>query len=310
MAISTIRIGCTQYLHTDAILSGRLTLDSFCVQPERAKSIDECTLKTLGGEYDVGESSLATFLKIAESQTGLKALPIFSRKFLHHYQFCLNDASIQSPRDLVGKKVAIPQFWITAGIWHRWLFERYYGIEPGQITWFPLQRDRVVAPYPDHYQIDWRHVGKSAPELLRSREVDVFIYARKIDDDRGIRTVQPNPIEETAKFYHDVRMVPITHVIVVREELLESNPNLAGELVHLFERSRDLGLKDVGNSVSMYLPFADLHLQRTDSMLDKDWNSFGWEKNYRILRTFYNAACEQGFISGKRSLEDCFVQFD
>ncbi|GMA61613.1 hypothetical protein NZD89_17950 [Alicyclobacillus fastidiosus] len=308
MGNPVIRIGCTQYLHTEAMLLGTLTLDEFDLHPERAKSIDECTLKTLGGEYDVGECSLATFLKISEARTDLKALPVFSRKFLHHYQFCRVDSSIQNPGDLAGKKVAIPQFWITAGIWHRWLLENYYKIDAGLITWCPLQLDRIEGvPYPKRYQIDWGYVGESAPRLLRNREVDCFIYARKLDDSRGIRTVHPDPMAETMNFYHDLQVIPITHVFVIKAELLKTYPSLAGALIKLFEASRCLGLKDVGNSVSMYLPFADLHMQTTEELLDVDWNSYGWSKNEYVLETLYNAACDQGFISGERSLEDRFV---
>ncbi|WAH37989.1 substrate-binding domain-containing protein [Alicyclobacillus dauci] len=311
MSKPVLRIGCTQYLNTEAILSHKVSMDGFDYEPVRAMSIDECTLKTLNGEYDVGESSLATFMKVAETNHDLVALPIFSRKFLHQYQFCARDSTIEHPADLSGKKVAIPQFWITAGIWHRWLFENYYQLDPKQITWCPLQRDRIKdVPYPARYVIDWSYLGKSAPGLLRDGEIDCFLYARKLDDDKGIRILYPDVKTEEMSFHREMNMVPITHVIVVNSHLLTDHPTLAKDLLFLFEASKQHGLKELGNFVSLYLPFGDLHLEETISFLGEQWNGYGWSNNRETLRSFYTAACEQGFLTRQRDFESYFAHVD
>lgn len=311
MSIPKLSIACTPYLHTEPLVNQQVKSEFFEYEVKNVANIDECTMRTLTGDFDIGEMSLATFLKVQERDVSLKALPIFSRKVMQQYIFCAEKSDLTSPYDLRGKKVAIPQYWITAGIWHRWLLQNYYHVDPREIIWCPLKEDRISGmSYPADYQLDWQYVGQSPEELLCSGEMDCFFYARKLDNMRGIRYLFPDVLSEQIKFYKNTGIIPITHVLAVKEELLKEYPWIAQEVTQLFDKSKKKALKDLGNTVSLYLPFADIYLQEIESILGAEWNHFGWSNNKHILTTFFQAAKDQCFFEKEMNLEQAFVKYN
>lgn len=312
MSLKKLNIACTTYLHTIPLLSKQIPSEHFEYTVEAVKNIDECTMRTIKGDFDIGEMSLATFLKIQEQNPKIKALPVFSRKMMQMYAFCAENSTLQHYRDLKGKKVAVFQYWVTASIWHRWLLQHYYGVDPKDIIWCPLRKDRMEnMPYPSDYQMDWSYVNGAPEELLRKGDIDCFFYARKPDDFGGLRWLFPDPFAEQTAFIQNAGFAPITHVMAIKDDLLQEYPELISEIMDLFEKSKNLGLKEVGHFSSLYLPFADWHLKQTENIFgSKDWNENGWSKNVHVLETFFKAACEQGFVSEQVDLHDSFVPYD
>lgn len=293
----TITIGSTAYLHTDPVLRHRIPSERFEYRCETVKNIDECTMRTMRGEFDLGEMSLATFFKLKERGAEFIGLPIFAKKFVLQYAFCSDGAPIAQPRDLSGKRVGVFQYWVTASLWHRWVLKHYYHVDPVDITWCPLRRDRIEdMPYPADYRFDWRHVGESPEPLLRGGQLDCFFYARRPDDFAGLRYLVRDGVEEGIRFLKAKRLMPVTHVMAIKPQLLEKYPWLGSELVALFDAARVDIQRQVGHISSQYLPFADLQQQEINSLLGSDWNAYGWSVNEHTIATFYDAACEQGFV--------------
>lgn len=308
MTHPTITIGSTSYLHTEPVLRHRIPTARFTYRCETVKNIDECTLRTMAGDFDLGEMSLATFFKMKERGAEFKGLPIFSKKFVPQYAFCAEAATLTGPQDLRGRRVAVFQYWVTASLWHRWLLKHYYQVDPAEITWCPLRRDRMEdMPYPAGYRFDWQHVGQSPAPLLRAGQVDCFFYARRPDDFNGLRYLVRDGVAEGRRYLKTMRLMPITHVMAVKPQLLEEHPWLGAELVRLFDAARLRVQKEVGHISSQYLPFADLQQREIDALLGADWNAYGWAANEGTIATFYDAACEQGFVPSGLDWRSWFV---
>ncbi|HLQ25567.1 MAG TPA: hypothetical protein VK138_06735 [Acidiferrobacterales bacterium] len=310
MTLPTITIGSTSYLHTNPVLSHKIKTDKFEYRAETVKNIDECTLRTLKGDFDLGETSLATFLKLQEKSSDFKGLPVFSRKFVPQYAFCAQDSRLHQASELRGKKVAVFQYWVTASIWHRWLLKHYYQVDPAEIIWCPLRQDRMEnMPYPENYRLEWKYLNGSPEALLRNGDVDCFFYARRPDDFAGLRYLVPDAIGEGMQFLKETKIMPITHVMAVKNELLARYPWMVEELMKLFDQARLQVYKEIGHISSQYLPFADLYIEQMESLLGRSWNEYGWSKNEEVLATFYNAACEQGFVKKNADWRDGFVHY-
>lgn len=308
MALPKIIIASTAYVHTEPVLSRKVKSECFDYQAETVKNIDECTLRTMKGEFDLGEISLATFFKIKEEKSPLLGLPVFSKKFVPQYAFCAADSPLQGARDLRGKKVAVFQYWVTASLWHRWLLKHHYQVDPAEITWCPLRHDRMqTMSYPKGYDINWEYLDESPEVLLRQGKIDCFFYARKPDDFSGLRHLNRDALGEGLRFLQERRLMPITHVMALRRELLERHPWVAEELLKLFEEARLRAYKEIGHVSSQYMPFADLQLQQLEEILGRDWNAYGWKRNAETLSVFHDAAVEQGFIKPGAKWQDWFI---
>lgn len=305
-----LRVGTTRYLHTLPLIDGAVSYSGLDTEVTVAASIDECTLRTLKGDFDAGEFSLATFIKVCEQGENANrfvGVPVFSKKLVSQYAFCRAGDSLDGHKSLAGKRIAVPQFWVTAAIWHRWFLEGA-GVDPASVTWCPLGKDRIEGmPYPSTLKFDWSLVGRKPPEVIRSGSADCFIFARRPADLKGMRYLARNPVADTLAMTRRTGIAPITHVLALRREVHEAHPGVAQALLDLFSASLAHGDNELGHHTAQFLPLADMQLDETIATLGEGWNRYGWERNSGIIRTFCDAAVRQGFV-GKVDINRMFVQ--
>jgi hypothetical protein len=303
-----LKIGTTQYLHTLPLITGAASVPEFSYEVAVTKTIDECTLRTLAGEFDAGEFSLATFAKVCETDRRLVGLPVFAKKLVSQYAFCREDAPFDGHGSLAGRRIAVPQFWVTAALWHRWFLDQY-GVNPASVVWCPLAKDRIEGmPYPSHYALDWSLAGRKPAEVLRSGAADCFIFARRPDDLRGLRSLARRPLEETLAVTRRTGVIPITHVLAVRREIA-ADPALAAAILRLFSQSLAMGDHEVGHHTAQYMPLADMQFDETTAALGAGWNQYGWRRNEATIRTFAQTALAQGFVDAM-DIDELFCKID
>lgn len=295
-----LRVGTTQYLHTLPVIEGAVSVPGLDTEVTVAKNIDECTLRTLKGDFDAGEFSLATFIKICEQGDNANrfvGVPVFSKKLVSQYAFCRADDGLDGHKSLAGKRIAVPQFWVTAAIWHRWLIESA-GVDPASVTWCPLAKDRIEGmPYPSSFRFDWSLVGRKPSEVIRGGEADCFIFARRPADLKGMRYLAKQPVEDALATVKRTGIAPITHVLALKREVHEAHPEVARALLDLFSAALAHGDNEVGHHSAQFLPLADMQLDAIQATLGADWNHYGWARNGKIIRGFCEAAVKQGFVT-------------
>ncbi|MDX3906428.1 MAG: hypothetical protein QHC78_12135 [Pigmentiphaga sp.] len=304
-----IHLGATQSFHSQPLLAGLVEVPGVAYRASATRTIDECTMKALRGEFDAAEMSLATFVKVRERDDTLVGLPVFARKLVSQYAFCRDGAALSGYESLAGKRIAVPQYWLTAALWHRW-YLAMYGVDPASVVWCPLADDRLEAmPYPDGVQIDWSLKGRGPSDVLRSGHADCFIFARRPLDMKGLRYLSPDPAAQALALARRTGVVPVTHVIAVRAALLAERPGLAEALVELYTRALHYAAQEVAHEAAQFLPLGDLEQDRTRAALGNDWNAYGWRASEPALRTFCEAAVSQGMVR-KVDLDSAFVQLE
>ena len=90
-----------------------------------------------GVEFDVAEMSASTYMSlVSQGDDRYVGLPIFlSRHFRHGYIFVHGASDIRGPADLVGRRVGVPDYEMTAALWQRAILMHDFGVRPDQIEW-------------------------------------------------------------------------------------------------------------------------------------------------------------------------------
>lgn len=98
------------------------------------------------GDFDVSEMSVSSLLMAtANGDDRWVGLPIFTtRRFFHTGMMVRKNAGIESPADLRGKQVAVPEYQQTAALWTRGVLENEFGVKPSEMN-FWMERN------PDHF---------------------------------------------------------------------------------------------------------------------------------------------------------------
>src|SRR5438105_8685426 len=103
---------------TQPLLDEHAAVSGLDVEVHAGTSVDRTSREMLEGRYDVAEMSLATYVKARELGADLMALPIFTgRRFLQPCVVARAAAGIRTLADLRGKRIGLPQFWMTSSVW-------------------------------------------------------------------------------------------------------------------------------------------------------------------------------------------------
>ena len=102
------------------------------------------------GHFDVAETSCSSYIVARDAGLPITAIPVFlHRRFRHGFVFINTSKGIKSPKDLIGKKIGIKSFLVTAIHWMRGILEHEYGVPVKSIYWVAeLDEDVEFTPPP------------------------------------------------------------------------------------------------------------------------------------------------------------------
>ena len=145
----------------------------------------------LAGKYDTGEFSLANYLALKSRGEPLMAIPVFpNRKFRQSYIFVREDSPLKEPAELKGKRVGIPGWLNTAGLWARGILSDEYGVKPQDIHWIARRKAPLDLSLPAGTRLDAVPGEASLAARLLKGEFDAIIVPDFPDED-GVRQTFP-----------------------------------------------------------------------------------------------------------------------
>src|SRR5262245_11131342 len=139
-------------------------------------------------EWDVSEMSFGKFIGYAsQGNSPFVGIPVFpSRVFRHSAFYVRADRGISNPKDLEGKRVGIPEWAQTAGIYARGFLSETAGVDLRKVHWVQAgmneagRDEKVEFKLPDGIQYEQRR-DISISAMLLSGEIDAAISARVPD---------------------------------------------------------------------------------------------------------------------------------
>src|SRR5438128_10290588 len=106
------------------------------------------------------------------------AIPGLSARLFRHSCIYVNrNAAIYEPRDLIGKRIGVPEYSMTAAVFARGLLRHEYGVEPEAIEWFSGTQDGLQRPS----RIDFDLPGVRLTRMPLERDMGPMLEAGEID---------------------------------------------------------------------------------------------------------------------------------
>lgn len=117
----------------------------------------------------------------------------------------------------------------------------------------------------------------------------------------------PQPLEEA--YYRDTGIFPIMHVVAIRQEVLDSHPWIAGNLLSAFEEAKRRSMMRMADWMipRVPLPWASARAEAAREMFGADYWPYGVEANRATLEAFLQYAFEQGVAGRLITPEDLFT---
>ena len=315
-----LNIACWDYDRTRSLTDGR-------VQPEginlditvlRPREIFPRMLQDQ--EFHASEMSLASYVILkARDQCPFVAIPVMlSKIFRHDCIYVRPDAGINEPADLRGKRIGLPQYSSTAGVFIKGLMQHEYGVSPHEMTWFmggqdtPAPAPLVPLDLPADIHLEFIPEDKTLEGMLADGELDAlfatYIPNLFLNGSPTIARLFPNFKEVEQDYYRRTGIFPIMHTVVIREDVHREHPWVAASLYDAFSQAKDLavgGLYDT-DALALTLPFLIDHLEESRRIFGSDYWSYGVESNRPALEGLSQYVVDQGLAPRVVSTEELF----
>jgi 4,5-dihydroxyphthalate decarboxylase len=275
------------YPNTMALKDGRVT--SGLVELDFADvKVSNTAFKPLvrDAKFDLGELAIVTFLQAKTYGKPYELIPltVLGRGQLHTIAYNPEHGQI-GPGDLNGKTVGVRAYTQTTGVWVRGILAQDYGVDVDSIKWVTFEEGHL-AEYADPPNVRRAPDGKQLVQMLIDGELDAAIVGDKFPDPR-LKPLIPEPEAANRRWSQGHGGVPINHMLVIRQALAKSRPDVVHEVYRLFQEAKQEELARTG------VPELD------------PWR-FGIEANRRSLEIVIDYALGQGLIPRRLAVDDLF----
>jgi 4,5-dihydroxyphthalate decarboxylase len=196
--------------------------------------------------YDVAELAIVTYLQAKAYGKPYVLLPAVVVSRGQHHTIAYNpDRGPLKPSDLNGKRVGVRAYTVTTGTWVRGILASDYGVDINKVEWITFE-DPHVAEYRDPAIVKRAPDGKELTQMLVDGEIAAAIVGDKLPDPKLKHLISDAEAaaQSWAKRHHGV---PINHMVVVRQELSRSRPDVVKDIFRQLHASkRAAGLPDGG----------------------------------------------------------------
>jgi len=263
-------------------------------------------------EWDASEMSFGkTVSLMAQAAPEIMPIPVFpSRVFRHSAIYVGEKSPIRQPQDLEGRKVGIPEWAQTAGIYVRGLLQHEYGVDLARIQWYqagvqqPGRVEKVKLHLPEGVRIT-AVPDKSLAGMLAGGELDAVISAR----DPGGKRLFEDYVSVEEAYFRKTGIYPIMHVVVLRRDSYERDRWIAMNLFKAFEASKRESMQrlvEIGLS-HVPMPWLAEHARRWRALAGEDFWPYGLEPNRPTLEAFVQYSHEQGITQRRLKVEELFA---
>ncbi|MFD7994725.1 ABC transporter substrate-binding protein [Streptomyces mexicanus] len=308
MALPQLRTVTRTQGNNEALKTGQVTPHGFRFDFEEVPVLVHAFRRMVRGlEFDVSEMALTTYLVAKAHGARFTAVPAFLVRGFHHGAVFHDPSShVRSPKDLQGRRVGVSRgYTVTTGVWARAVLREEYGVDLDQVTWV-LSGDEHVAQYRPPANVVPMEEGGSLEDMVLAGELAAVIGPPPRS--AALAPLIPEPEEAGFTALRERGLYPINHLIVIRDELLQKQPEL-GELVFdAFARAKQLYVDRLRTGAIGSPTATDRMYQRVLEVTGRDPLPYGMEPNRAVLEELMRHAVDQHILDRPVPLETLFAE--
>ena len=309
----TITLAFQDYDHTRALVDGAVIVEGCDLKMTTVSPPSQIFLRMLNKEeFDASEMSLSNYMiALGHGDKRFVAIPVFpSRVFRHSYIWINANAGIREPRDLIGKRVGIADYSMTALLFVRGMLKHEYDVLPEDIHWFRRRSEHVSIKAPANLRIDDIEKGQTLDNLLQEGKLDaVAVTSPPQSFQRGsplVKRLFPDAKQVEFEYYRRTKIFPIMHLVVIRRAVYDKNPFIAMAQTNAFQEAKQQAYKRLDESLSP-TPWMNLDLEYAHQAMGADLYPYGVKPNLPTLEAAILYAHEQGLTERPLPVSELFA---
>jgi 4,5-dihydroxyphthalate decarboxylase len=316
-----LTLACWDYDRTRALADGRVAPEGIDLN-FLPLHVEETFFRMLRNrEFDLAEMSLSSYcVSLTREDPAFVAIPVFpSRFFRHSCIFVSAKSGISEPKDLIGKRIGVPEYQMTAPVWIRGVLSDEYGVDPASVTYCtggeeePGRDEKLKLNLPEKFKLTPIGPDQTLSAMLAAGEIDALHSARTpstfYSQPQAVKRLFPDFVDVEKAYFRRTGIFPIMHVIAIRRSVYEANRWIAQSLQKAFEAAQALTYANlaVTSAMTTMLPWQVAAVEEARAELGDDWWPYGFSRNRATLDTFLRYHHEQGLSPKKLEPEALFA---
>jgi 4,5-dihydroxyphthalate decarboxylase len=304
-------------------------------------------------DFDASEMSISeTLLAKERNETlgrgrwGWTPIPVFITRGHFWSDFYVNTSSgIKGFGDLRGKRIGVPDYAMTAGLWFRVTLKELYGIEAWENVWYncrikELSQGGALGLYLEGHGVvngitlHWLTVDQTMDVMLDQGELDAIYLPKswivsQLNMKEGITAGDPTVIDRyggtpmidnprirrlfndqgkaiISEFFRRTGCYHANHHVVIKNSVLQEHPWVAMELYKAFQRSKEVAYEEAKRAQSAYLYFEGTDWKEQAAVFGEDPYPSGLRAMRKTMERLMQGSLEQGLLRKPIKVEDLY----
>jgi 4,5-dihydroxyphthalate decarboxylase len=314
-----LTLAISEYDHVRDLLSGAVPVNGIDLIPLLYETEEIFYRFSRHREWDISEMSMGKYVSlIASGDRSLTAIPVFpSRFFRQSACYVRLDGPVQRPEDLRGRRIGVPEWTQTAGIYARAWLTHQVGLPLQDIAWVrgginePGREESFSLNLPSGVNLQVE-TEQSLNEMLLNGDLDAIITAHPPraykSPGAGIGHLVRDIRQVEQDYFRDTGIFPIMHVMAIKRAVFEEHPWVAMNLLDAFEAAKQRSMDRMSTLAASRtpIPWAYEAVREARELFGEDWLPYGIEANRTTLEAFLKFCYEQGTAEVLVSVDDLF----
>ena len=316
-----LSIGITNNPRTWPILDGTVKVDGVDLVPTVLHPSELFWRQLHFAEFALSEMSVSSFM----ITTGLGdqrfvGVPIYTtRRFYHTAILVRRKAGIETPADLKGKRVGVPEYQQTAALWARGVLQHEFGVHDKDMEfWMERTPDKSHGGAtgfkpPPGVTVNQIPGESSIGAMMLAGELDAALHYLSghniVDRSRAdlisnpdFKYLFPDSVAEGIRYYRKTGIYPINHQAVVRRDVYEKDPWVAQNLLKAFIEANDIANARRQQHVEYHLAAGLLSGDAKTPIV-----RHGIKANRHVIETIAQYSLEQGLTKKLIKLDEIYA---
>jgi 4,5-dihydroxyphthalate decarboxylase len=313
MPDTRLTLSCGDYDRTRPLIDGSVATPGLDLTVIPLPSAERHTRFARNLEFDVCELQIAQYLGLKSRGAPITAIPVFPhRRFNHSCVMVRMDSDILGPGDLRGRRIGVHGHFNPIALWIRGLLQHEFNVPPSEIHWVADGAEDVPGWSPPSWlRIERAPAGRKMQDLLKAGDLDAQILSDSGADastiNKVVRRLWPNYREVEVDYYRRTGIFPIRHLVVVKDEVLERDGEVALQLVRAFEDAKQQAYKYWADHRRSSLAWFGAEQEEERALLGPDPWPYSVEKNRVVLETLLDYAFEQRLTDRRLEINEIFA---
>jgi 4,5-dihydroxyphthalate decarboxylase len=239
--VETLSVAIAKNPWTEPLIDGEVTVEGFDLEfvPATRPMSPLFMRMARHQEFDVSEMAWSTYLIAKELAKPFTAIPYFPWRNWPHALLTVNrNSGIQVPKDLEGKRLAVVSYTFTPAVFARGLLSHDFGVDVDKIE-YVVSSEEHLAEFELPRNVT-QMIGTDLGALVASGEIPAAIGVAPANGGDVVPLfANPKSLQEV---WRTRELIPINHVIVIKDELLARSPDFARNIFAAFVEARELFL--------------------------------------------------------------------